>query len=86
MTHEELIALIEEAAAKLGEHCNSVQILVTVSENGGTSGIKRGVGDWYARQGMAHEFINMDIASDTASQIAEKLNPPDEGDAWKAAT
>ncbi len=85
MSREELIALLEQTAAKLGEHFDAVQILVSWNENGTTSLAKRGTGNWYARQGMAHEFITSDIAQDTAVQIAERLNPPrDDGEDWKA--
>lgn len=81
VSHEELRALVEKTAFDLGEHCSSVQILVTTVEDGETHGIKRGSGDWYARIGMAHEFINSDIAEDSAAKIAEKLDPPD--DSWR---
>lgn len=87
MNHDELVKLIEEFAARIGEHATSVQILVTLPANGGgTRGIKRGVGDWYARKGMCHEMIESAQADDVSSQIAEKINPPnDDGDLWKKA-
>lgn len=84
MNSQDARKIVEEAAAKLGEHFDSVQILVSWGvDGGGTKSCFSGTGNWYARQGMAHEFINSDIAQDAAQQIAEKLNPPDEGDAWK---
>lgn len=82
MSHEQLVKLIEKMAFDLAEHCSSVQILATIVEDGGTRGIKRGAGDWYARQGMAHEFISANIASDQADEIARRLNPPDDEE-WK---
>lgn len=86
MTKIEAEKLLEETAAKIGEHFDVVQILVSWSHEGQTSSIKRGVGNWYARQGMAHEFINEDVAQDNALAIAQRLNDkPDEGDSWKAA-
>jgi len=86
MTHEEAENIAEKAAAELGEHFDAVQILITWNEEGRSICVKRGAGNWYARQGMAHEFINSDIAQDAAIQIAEKLNPPDKGDDWRAST
>lgn len=84
MSREEEQKLVEIAASNLGEQFDSVQILVSIVEGGKTRKIQKGVGNWYARQGMAHEFINMDIAEDAAILIAERLsplNPPD--DDWK---
>lgn len=75
MTAQEIV---DRAVNQLGEHFSSVQIMVSFNEEGLTKCIKRGSGDWYARQGMAHEFINADIAQENAAQLAEKINPPEE--------
>lgn len=64
---------LDNALAILGEHYDHVQIMVTFSDSRGTAVNYRGIGNWYARQGMAHEFINNDIAQDNATQIAQKL-------------
>jgi hypothetical protein len=86
MTTEDVEKLLEETAAKLGEHFDAVQIFATWNTDGLTMVSKRGVGNWYARQGMAHEFITSDIAQDSARQIAAALNPkPDDGEEWKSA-
>lgn len=85
MTRGEAERICEEFAAKLGEHFDHVQIMATWTEEGGTMGTYRGAGNWYARQGMAHEFINQDIAQDTAAAIARRINPPDDGEDWKQA-
>lgn len=77
MTTEEIAVIVEQAASKLGEHFDAVQILASFHDSGGTSCIKRGGGNWYARQGMAHEFINMDIAKDAAVEIAKVLQDDD---------
>lgn len=81
MSHEQVIKLVEDYAARLGEHFEAVQIMVTWNEEGLTKNLNRGVGNWYARQGMAHEFINADVAQENARQIAERLEPPE--DDWK---
>lgn len=73
MTNEEANKIIGEAAAKLGEHFDAVQILASWNEEGISTMSSRGCGNWYARQGMAHEFITSDLAQDAAVQIAERL-------------
>lgn len=84
MTHEESAALLKRAAAELGEHYDAVQILVSWNEQGITSCGSYGTGNWYARQGMAHEFIQKDIAQENAAQLASKLEPPsDDSETWK---
>lgn len=84
MKREEAERILEDAAARLGEHFDAVQILASGNEEGLTFCCKRGVGNWYARRGMAHEFINADQAQEIAHQIAQVLKPPpDEGEAWK---
>lgn len=84
MTEAENEALLRSCVERLGEQFEAVQILVSWNEDGLSKMRKMGAGNWYARQGMAHEFINSDIAQENAHQIAEKLNPPDEGEDWKA--
>lgn len=73
MHADEAKRILDEAATRLGEHFDAVQILASSNEGGTSSMVSSGCGNWYARQGMAHEFINSDIAQDTARQIAEKL-------------
>lgn len=75
--------MLDIEARKLAEHFDSVQILVTWTENNLTYCGKVGAGDWYARQGAAHEFINQDAAQDQAREIAKAMpqEPPD--DEWK---
>jgi hypothetical protein len=81
MTNEEKLTELERHAAELSELYDSVQIFATgLNSDGTTFSHKRGQGNWYARQGMAHEFIQENIAADTADKLAEKLDPPDD---WK---
>lgn len=75
--------ILERAATQLGEHFDAVQILATWSEAGVTHSIPRGAGNWYARQGMAHEFINQDVAQENAKQIADRIARPDDDGDWK---
>jgi hypothetical protein len=69
MTDEEHERLLEDCASMLGEHFDAVQILACVTVGGLTKCVKRGTGNWYARQGMAHEFIEMEKAQEIAVQI-----------------
>lgn len=78
--------LLDQMASKLGEHFEAVQIMVTWQENGQTFGLKRGVGNWYARVAMAQEMVSIDRSCDMASQLSRvisKPEPPDDGDGWK---
>jgi hypothetical protein len=83
MTAEESERILNKASAELGEHYDAVQILVTWNEEGLTKSGALGCGNWYARQGMAHEFITKDVAQENARQISEAITPPDEGSEWK---
>lgn len=67
------IEQLNSIIAQLVEHFDAVQLLVSVTEEGRTSYRAIGAGNWYARQGMAHEFINADVAQVHAAEIAEKL-------------
>lgn len=85
-TPDQLAELIDDAAHKLMEHFEAVQILVTYpDQQGGSCRLFRGRGNWYARQGMAHEFIQADRAQTEAHEIAKILpsTPPDDGEDWK---
>lgn len=79
MSESETIELLERVTAALGEHFEAVQILVSWNEDGMTKALHRGAGNWYARQGMAHEFINKDVAQEHAVRLAEVMpQPPDD--------
>ena len=78
MSPDEAELLIAETAAKLGEHFNAVQIMASWNEEGMTYCEKKGCGDWYARQGMAHEFIQCDQAQTIGREVARQMPPPPE--------
>ena len=78
--------MLDQMASKLGEHFEAVQIMVTWQENGQTFGLKRGVGNWYARIAMAQEMVSVDRSCYMASELSlviSKPEPPDDGDGWK---
>lgn len=83
MTDEEVEALLSQFAGKLGELFDHVQIMVTWNEDGFTKAWYKGRGNWYARQGMAHEFIKQNEAQTQAKEIADHMNPPDDSDDWR---
>lgn len=80
MTNDEKTELIRKAAQDLGEHFDSVQILASSCDHEGTDIFKIGIGNWYARQGMAHAFINEAKAVEAASFIGEAIHPSDGDD------
>lgn len=76
MTLEEARNILDAHVSQLKEHFDAVQLMVsweTDDGNATTSCVKRGGGNWWARQGMAHDFINTDTADTLGTTIAEKL-------------
>lgn len=73
MTEAELTKLLEDKTSDLTEHFDAVQILASYqTEDGGTRCIKRGSGNWYARHGMAEEFVRChreDSAAETLARV-----------------
>jgi hypothetical protein len=74
MNEQELDALLVKHLQILAEHFEAIQIFASITENGETTCVKKGVGNWYARQGMAHEFIENGKAQEHANQISQVLN------------
>lgn len=73
--HRNRHEVVEECLLKLGEYFDCVQILASWSEQCQTAKCFVGAGNFFARQGMAHTFINQDIAEDNAQQIAMAIGP-----------
>lgn len=67
------IDFIDSKLRELGEHFDCVQILVSWNQEAKTFNVYRGGGNWFARQGMAHSFINQDRAQDSAVELAKVL-------------
>lgn len=84
MTKEEAFEMIDRAAATLAEHFDAVEILASVVLDGNhdTRSVYAGRGNWFARQGMAQDFISREQANEVSTQIAQKMNPPDDGEQW----
>jgi hypothetical protein len=87
MNPDEAEKLVDAALMTLREHFEAAQILVTWTENGKCYSTNRGSGNWYARQGLAHEFIARDRAQEIGREISEQMPkpPPDDSEEWKNA-
>lgn len=78
LTIDELNNLVLPKVHQLMEHFDAVQILATVVSERGTELVAIGSGNWYARRGMAEEFINRDRAVTEANEIAEAIQSSQE--------
>lgn len=78
MSPSEVRQLCERLSMELSEHVEHVQVMVSWNEEALTHRVFYGSGNWYARQGLAHEFIQKDIAQTNADEIASKLEKPDD--------
>ncbi len=71
--------MIEAIASQLSEHFDAVQIMISFPCDAGdmsgtaTQGLSAGRGNWYARQGMANEFVQRE----RAREIGFAINPPE---------
>jgi hypothetical protein len=77
---DELNNLVLPHVHQLMEHFDAVQILATVVSERGTEMVAIGSGNWYARRGMAEEFINRDKAVTEANEIAEAIQSSQDGE------
>jgi len=71
---------LEKASQILGEHFECGQILLTFQEGVDTYRVYKGFGNWYARQGMAMEFLHDDEARAIANEISKKIDFQSEDD------
>lgn len=80
MTEEDATKIVDKAVCELREFFPDVQVLVSwiEEEDGCTRDLFRGKGNWYARVGMANEFLTRDEGQTTAKEIADRLNPDDD--------
>ena len=80
MSAEDLRTEINKLLTQLTEQVPDahIQVLATWNSGGNSHSVHTGVGNWYARQGLAHEFINADVAQENARQLAERINPDKE--------
>jgi hypothetical protein len=78
--------IVRQHIAALREHFDSVQILCSHTSSIGTEHAFLGAGNWFARQGMAREFLNQSQSETAATELAKQINPPPDtdGEAWKS--
>lgn len=78
---ENLEELLSKCCAMLGEHSDSVLILISTQDKGKTTFTYEGRGNYYARLGMCHSFIS----KEDADALGEIIQPPpdDESESWK---
>lgn len=62
MNDAEVTQLIDSKVDQLMDHFDSVQILVSWPADNGTRSCYRGAGNWFARTGMARDFLERDEA------------------------
>lgn len=84
MSKDEAEKLIQETVARISEHFDAVEIMATWQEQGLSHCYKSGAGNWYARVGMAREFLMCDQAHTAAHELKQVLpDPPDDGEGWR---
>lgn len=81
LTPEQLEKVVQQHVDALSEFFDAVQVLCSHTMKEGTGSVFTGSGNWFARQGMAHQFIK----SDDAETLAHKMPkpPPDDGEEWR---
>lgn len=54
---EDTESILDRCVAILSEHYDAVEILVTRCDDGKTNATSKGSGNWYARYGLAREYV-----------------------------
>lgn len=80
MAYQETLApRIQEILDELSEHFDSIQILGTfMDEDGDTGKLSMGKGNYYARRGLASEFVEQDMAATNAYELSKILMEEEE--------
>ena len=79
MTREQALELLDAHAARLSEHFDAVLVVASYMEPDGTwTAVSSGEGNWYARQGMAAQFVEQAKAEGIANEIALRGEDDDE--------
>lgn len=73
MTDKEMEKWLDAKTAELTEHFDAVQILASYTDETGTHFIKRGSGNWFARMGMAQDYLTTQNAQTGAEMISREL-------------
>lgn len=83
LKRQEVDAMAMRAADQISEHADCVLILVSVKEGDSYVMMDRGRGNFWARTGMAQEFLDRAAAQITANELGQVISPPDEGESWQ---
>ena len=78
MTQPEAEQILKGVVHLLGEHFEAAQIMVTWHDGEDTSRLFTDAGNWYARMGLAQEFVNVDKARDLAQEVGKVLESDEE--------
>lgn len=78
LTPKQMQEVVQRHISGLMEHFEAVQVMVSICTPEGTEYVSMGGGNWYARQGMAHDFITKDRAHIEANEIAKHLPTQEE--------
>lgn len=70
-------ALIDKALDTLGEHFEAIQIIATDSDGGGSLYVARGRGNFYARKGAVHQWLENDRHDDAAQYVKDAIRGED---------
>lgn len=74
MTTKEKQDMLLKLVQDLGEHFEAVQLLVSwQNDENKTSMISQGGGNYYARIGMAKNFVESDMAFENAEALAKQI-------------
>ena len=71
--------LAEQAIARLMEHVDNVQILMSWNDGGGTAFVSHGAGNWFARKGLAQRWLQDCDDANLSAAIGDELNGGCEG-------
>ena len=73
LSPDEAAEFVQRIVEALGEHFDAVQVLTSYpATGGGTGGLFGGTGNWFARTGMAHEFLKRDEEQTMAKEVDEE--------------
>lgn len=79
MTREQAVELLNTHAARLSEHFDSVVILASYMEADGTwAAIASGEGNWYARVGLCHQFLENARAEQFVNEFTRREDKDEE--------
>ena len=73
MKRDEAVEFLNSHASQLSEHFDSVLILASYLEpDGTTAAVASGQGNFYARIGMAHKFVEQARAEGLAEELSKR--------------